>query len=223
VDNAEHVTKAVQKIFSGTLPIDRTTTALSLAFDRPPFKCPELEINIRQPCSVQSCAFWTPREWTRNCIIYYMVDQNRDSLDLKELTILLGEETQTVRKRWNAAVAASSHTAMILKTDQIHREDATATLAEPSANDVCSACGEANGDNTIARGGFVYCCRECCEARPPLELRLESEFKLPVQRILEICRTNFYARRPMRHALNVSNRQLEDLCTSHEIDISAIP
>lgn len=223
-DTAKYVTKSIQKIFGGEFPIDRSTTVLDLAFNKPPFKCPELDINVRQPCSVSSCAFWTAREWTRNCIIYYMVDQNREGLDLKDLTILLGEETNSVRKRWNAAIALSSHRGMELKAEQAKKEteDPPLDQQESDAN-VCAACGQEAGEDSFIRSGFTYCSDECFTARPPVELQLEQEFKLPIKRILQVCHSTFYARRPMRHALGVSNPQLDALFSSHQIDISSLP
>ena len=214
-ENVELVGEAIRRIFRGTLPIDRSTVAMTLALRKAPFVCPEIGIEIRQPCTVQSCTFWTPNTFTRNCIVYYMQEYDRDGLDLKELTILLGDATGSVRKRINDVIAQTQHHALLLKTRQVAQEiPAPETL-------LCPTCGNAV-EQAVMQGGQTYCSEACVPLRPPLELALEQEFKLPIDRILDVCLNNFFALRHMCHALNVTTKQFFQLCEDHHIDVSIL-
>lgn len=224
-DNAETAEQTIRKIFQGTLPIERTTTTFNLAFKRTPFRCPELsndniDFFVRQPCSAKSCVFWAPSEWARNCIIYYMTSQNRDHLDLKELSILLYDDVKDIRKRWNRAISISSHNALKVKTEQSKGVD-----AEPAGqtSGVCATCGApVPTDKQVIRNDVLYCSRACHDAKPPIAVAIEKEFGLPIRRVLEICRNNFFSRRTMNHALGVTGRQLDTLFAAHQIDISSL-
>ena len=224
-DNAEIAEQIIRNIFKGTLPIERTSTTFNMAFKHTAFRCPELsddtvDFMVRQPCSVQSCMFWTPREWTRNCIIYYMTNQNRDHLDLKELSILLYDDVKDIRKRWNRAIAISSRNALKVKAAQSVDDTVGAVSKAP---DVCVVCGKSvPKDEQTFRGDYLYCSRICHDSKPPVAITLEREFGLPIKRILEICRNNFFSRRSMHYALGITGRQLDSLFSAHQIDISML-
>ena len=129
VDNAKHVEEFLRQRYGGRLPIDSTNSTLKQVFDRQPFDCPELSIKVRQPCRVRSCAYWTNHAWTRNCILFYRVDQGRVGLDLKELIFLLDQTATELRKRTNSILAEMRRWALRNKT-QDRVEDAP-ELIEP--------------------------------------------------------------------------------------------
>jgi hypothetical protein len=211
-ENAELVGAAIQKIFDGKLPIDQTTNSL-VVLQKPPFMCPEIGLEIRQPCSVQSCSFWTDKSWTRNCILYYMHERDRDSLDLKEMTILLGDATGSIRKRLNDLVVQVRRNAMMLKTQQAAQD-----MVEPE-NSACATCGVEISGTPVLHGDVLYCSETCAPVRSSVELQLEADFHLPAARVLAICMSNFFGLRHICHALNITTKQFQRLCADHEIDI----
>jgi len=218
VDNAGLVEEFVKGVFNGQLPIDTSAGALDQIFYRSPFYCSELDAEIRQPCTVCSCAYWTNHSWARNCILYYRIDQHRDALDIKELAFLLDELAPELRRRANTVLAEMRRWALHTKIDQIE-------FVQPSpeiVKDACVVCGSLPEKAPIYRQGFLYCSAACLENIPPLELRIEEEFHLPIQRILQICADSFAARRPMCHALNVTAKQLEKLCVRHNISSDSL-
>jgi len=95
--NAEVLAQFIKSLFQNNVPIDKTATALDRMLHSAPFHCPEIQIDIYQPCTVKSCSFWSPNQWARNCILCYRVDQSRDMLDNKELAILLNKNIGDIR------------------------------------------------------------------------------------------------------------------------------
>ena len=217
VDNAYLVHEFLTALYGGQLPIDSAGGTIKQIFSQRPFGCPEIDVEIRQPCRVRSCGYWTNHAWTRNCILFYRIDQGRDSLDLKELTFLLDQTSTELRKRTNLILAEMRRWALHNKAEQLE----IPTVMEPAVvGDRCCVCGNKIDKGSVTKGGFQYCGRACVEHKPPLDFRIEQEFKLPVDRVLRICIDSFAARRPMCHALNVTTKQLEDLCGRHAIEIS---
>ena len=213
IDNADLVEEFIKGVFDGQLPVDTSTSTLDQIFYRSPFYCSEIDTEIRQPCTVQSCAYWTNHAWARNCILYYRIDQHRDALDIKELTFLLDELAPDLRKRANVVLAEMRRWALHTKIDQTEDTQSPPTVIA----DVCVVCGGLPEKKPLYKQGFLYCSSACLEKRPPLELRIEAEFRLPLRRVLQICVDSFAARRPMCHALNVTAKQLERMCVRYEI------
>lgn len=215
IDNANTVHVFFRKLF-GSLPVDKSSVALTQLFKKQPFYCGELSAEVLQPCRADTCAYWTDNPWTRNCIMFYLLDQGRESLDVKDLTFLLGKPSAELRHRLHGIVIQMRHIALKHKTAQA--EDQIPIRIVDAER--CMACGAALEDKVVLRQGHQYCSAECIEKKPPLELRIEQEFRLSVDRVLQICIDSFGARRPMCHALSVTGRQLDDLCCRHQIDTS---
>ncbi|KKN30885.1 hypothetical protein LCGC14_0829600 [marine sediment metagenome] len=213
IDNATLVSDFIRARYQGQLPIDGSDGTVRQIFDRRPFACPELDIEIRQPCSTQSCAYWTNHAWTRNCILFYRADQGHDSLDFKELSFLLDHTTTELRKRANVVLAEMRRWALLHKAEQVDAPVAPVLVI----GDGCVVCGAEADDDSIYKLGFQYCSTVCFDLKPSLDLRIEQEFKLPVARVLSICIDSFAAKRPMCHALNVTAKQLDDLCARHDV------
>ena len=222
VDNAQHVSDFLKARYEGRLPIDSSSSTLKQIFDLRPFQCPELDIKIRQPCQVHSCSYWTNHSWTRNCIMFYRIDQGRDSLDRKELTFLLDQTSTEIQKRINLVLAEMRRWALRNKTLD-NDQDPAPSAPEPTMEDCCMVCAAPIDKGAIHKQGFRYCGRECYNQKPPLDFRIEQEFhQMPVARVLRICIDSFAAKRPMCHALNVTSKQLDDLCNRYPVGISAL-
>lgn len=216
VDNARCVSDFLKQRYSGRLPITSSGGTIKQIFDQRPFGCPELEIEIRQPCRVRSCSYWTNHSWARNCILLYRSDQGRESLDLKELTFLLDQTSTELRKRTNVILAEMRRWALRNKTEHL---DVT-EMPTAAVEDCCCVCVNKVGNGAIHKQGLRYCSRDCHNRKPPLDFRIEQEFRLPVDRVLRICIDSFAAKRPMCHALNVTSKQLDDLCGRYEVETS---
>lgn len=216
VDNVQAIDRFVRRVFGGRLPVDSSASTRAYVFDRPPFYCVELKTEIRQPCQVTSCAFWTDNTWTRNCIRCYCLEHHRDTLEIKELTFLLGETSTDLRKRANSVLADMRKWALK------HRTEQDAVAAGTPDPDTCIVCKNPLPSSAFHRQGYVYCTPDCAEVKPPLELNIEGEFSLPIARILQISAEAFAGKRPICHALGVTNRQLEKMCERHQVDISGL-
>jgi hypothetical protein len=215
-DNAQIVAAFIRSLFGDTLPIARSTNAISQITENPPFHCPELDIDIYQPCQVKSCAYWTSHnEWTRNCILYYFVDYQREELDVKELAFLLDETSIQIRSRTIHAMTKLRNLALKHKT----RQEQLNRPVKIYGNG-CSVCGKTTEKPYTYHSGYTYCSAACYSKKPPLDLQLETEFGLAAKRVLEVCIDSFIGRRPVCHALGVTTKQLNTLCARHCIDIS---
>lgn len=216
IDNAKSVVELIKDWYGGKLPIDRSTGSIKQIFEQRPFVCPELDLEIRQPCSVRSCSYWTNHAWAKNCILFYRMEQGKESLDLKELAFLLDKNVTELRKKTNVALAEMRRWALWVKTSQI--SEPSPTVPE----NYCAVCGQALTDLAVHKQGIHYCGKNCLNKKPPLDFQLEHDFGLAVERVLQICVDSFSARRPMCHALSVTTKQLEDLCSRYSIDPSRI-
>lgn len=214
VDNANHVSDFVRMVFDGELPIERSTVALRQILYREPFYCGEIDTEIQQPCQVTSCAYWTDNDWTRNCILFYLLDQHRPSLDIKEMAFLLGRPSSELRRRTNAVTAELRHWALKHKTAQ-QEDHLPVRIVE---EEQCMACGHGVQDATPTyHQGFCYCGPDCIDKKPPLDLQIEQDFRLTIERVLQICVDSFGAKRPICHALNVTARELDELCDRYDV------
>jgi len=212
-DNATQVTVFLRDVFHGDLPIDQSAVALKQTLEQEPFYCGEIDVEIRQPCGVTSCTYWSDTPWTRNCILFYLLDHHRAVLDIKELAFLLGRQIGELRRHTNNITAELRHWALKRKTAQ--QDDQLPVRIVESAS--CAVCGAELDETPIYRHGFCYCSEECIDKKPPLDLRIEQDFRLPIERVLQICVDSFAALRPICHALSVKTRELDDLCLRYDI------
>jgi hypothetical protein len=117
--NAAAVSRFIQRLFPGT-PVEPTDTTADFLLHQQPFRCTELDIEVYQPCSVKSCAFWTANAWTRNCILDYRItfandhakDHTRGQLEPKDLAFLLGLGLPNAKQKVNDAIAAARYWAL---------------------------------------------------------------------------------------------------------------
>lgn len=213
-DTFDVVLEFLQKLHGGKLPLDSGQVASNLILREPPFRCPELDIDIHQPCRVGSCAFHTDYVWSRNCILAYLVDHKRDELDVKELTFLTGHTTAEVKQIQKMAM---QHLREIVLRDRVKDED---RVDQQFTDDTCCYCSEILKETYRDVDGLLYCSQACYKLKPPIDFELERNFGLPVDRILEISVQCFAALKPVTHALGVSLPQLRQICDRYCVDIS---
>lgn len=203
-------------LYKGPPPIDLRTSVVNQIMEESPFHCPEIDIEIYQPCAVTSCAFYTENIWARNCIMNYCVVNQREELDFKELSFLLGDSIAQIRTQMNRAMAHLRTGTLKEKLNQVTEE------LEPEEDERCMVCG-----GPIFEEGpyhetedLLYCCVECFEEKPPIDIQIEREFNLPIIRILEICTSNFTTVRTMSHALQLTPTNFQEVCQRYNIDLS---
>jgi hypothetical protein len=216
--NTDAVMAWVKRLFGGKLPVENSTNVMDKMIHNPPFRCPEINLEIYQPCSIQSCSFHTNNVWTRNCILNYRVDHYCDALDLKELAFLLELPLQDLKARVNNILAKTRKWALKSKIEQ----EGIADYAPVETKGMCCVCGrEVVVPNQI--GEYLYCGVLCSSRKPPYCIDAEKNFHLPVERILTICVNSFASVRPICHALGLSQVQLQHLCRQHHVDIANLP
>ena len=63
---------------------------------RPGVTCPFTQMQVVSPCNLTKCKFHIENEWSRNCMLEYMDQQNCESLAVEELSFLYQTSTEEV-------------------------------------------------------------------------------------------------------------------------------
>ena len=63
---------------------------------RPGITCPFTEMQVISPCSLKKCNFYVENEWSRNCLLQYMEEQNYEELSSEEIAFLYQTTTEKV-------------------------------------------------------------------------------------------------------------------------------
>jgi len=190
------------------------------SLDKFSFTCPDIGIEIRQPCAVASCAFFSTNSWFKNCILYYRLRHERDVLSVNELSFLLNRDSTSVRSSISKTIQLLGGHA--LKDFITHESISGASRRLPAVARVCSVCETSipEGDRGVVRGGFCYCSVGCVGVKPPTALKLEREFSLPINKILSICVSKFSSVKAMCSALSIGQSVFLSLCSRYDVAVS---
>ena len=189
------------------------------------FHCPELGITMYQPCGVTSCSFHAAqRPWSGNCILLYLVkqsdenqDKKRTALSYNELTILLDTPTSDLRKALNNALRKLRQSVLKNHIEQENKTDRQYRLLSSS---VCPVCEKSIFDDGVIKRGVAYCSEICCAFKPPIILRVEQDFGLPIQHILQFCVDNFSSFNLMCDSVGLSKDVFRYYCDVYNIEVS---
>jgi hypothetical protein len=154
------------------------------------FRCPELQLKMYQPCRLKQCPFQIPNPALGNCLMNYLTEQERSSLNFKELTALLKEPTGVLRSRINTGLRKLRVGAL---HDQIRQRRETGLFHRiPNMTTICAVCErQIDSDSGITRTHRRYCSQTCYDYKPPQILALEDEYGLPIDRLLRLCSASF--------------------------------
>jgi len=183
-----------------------------------PFHCPELDVDMYQPCLTTSCAFHTADPWALNCILFYRLRYERDTLNLNELSFLLNKEVGVLRSILNRTFRQLSQGAL---KETIARDGDSELVLRVHSDNVCVVCEhkiEARR-KTITKSGFTYCSKGCATYKPPQVIRMEQEFELPIERVLDLCVQRFSSVKNMCAALGVGPSVFSNWCDRYSVII----
>lgn len=183
-----------------------------------PFHCPDIDIDIYQPCGVSSCAFFTSNRWTRNCVLYYRVRHERDSLSVNELAFLLSQDVPTVRNELTRTLKSLSQGAL---KETIVQEGVQDQVTHLEVDKLCCVCEKPMGPKSrkLMRSGLAYCSRACHQKKPPVVVGIERTFGLPIVRLLELCVDKFGSVKNMSGALGIGQNMFLDLCRRYNVEL----
>jgi hypothetical protein len=180
------------------------------------FSCPEMGIDIYQPCSVTSCAFYTDNEWTNNCILCYRLRYGHEMLSLNDLSVLLKVDVVSLRTLLNKSLKSLSHGAL---KETIAQDGADEMITYLDVDRVCSVCETPIPDGTapLVKSNFTYCSDECYRYKPPVVLRIERDFGLPISNVLNLCIKKFSNLKSMASAIGVGQPVFLNLCSRYGV------
>ena len=186
-----------------------------------PFHCPDIDIDIYQPCGVESCAFFTANRWTRNCVLYYRVRHERDTLSVNELSFLLGQDIPTIRNELTRTLKSLSQGAL---KETIVQEGVQDQVTHLEVDTLCCVCEKPIlfKGRRIVRSGLVYCSRVCHVKKPPVVIGIERTFGLPIARLLALCVDKFGSVKNMSGALGIGQNMFLDLCRRYSISVHPV-
>lgn len=152
------------------------------------FRCNQIDAVVTARCELKACRYHVPYEWSANCLLAYMQQQNTDALSVDEISFLYRIPVEDVKQSVERSTAALRSQAIDV---QATRDDwLKPQFSFVLSRSVCVVC-ESIVDEQTARSltieslGAAYCSRECRDAKPPRIIELEVEKRLPIERILE--------------------------------------
>jgi len=184
----------------------------------PPFHCPELDIDMYQPCLASSCAFHTADPWSLNCILFYRLRHERDTLNLNELSFLLDKDVGMLRSLLNRTFKQLSHGAL---KETIAMDGSSEIVTRVHPENVCVVCEHKveSRHKMVVKSGFTYCGKKCARYKPPQVIRLEQELESPIESVLLLCVERWANVKSMCAALGIGPSVFVDWCKRYSVEI----
>ena len=208
---SEPIEELLSALVDKKLPISSPKDVLK----EEPFPCPELQVEVYQPCRVRSCVYNVDHPWTRNCIFYYRTYKETTKLTIEELGLLLRRNKAEVSKILKTTMRKLRQAAL-KETIQQESEDTIVRIDPPNICVVCESEVETPIKRTML---YVYCSDACFLYKPPFVINLEKEFNLPIVRLLKVCSSTFRSHKAIAHALSVTPAKLTSLYQRYNIDL----
>lgn len=153
------------------------------------FRCSVTGMTLRADCRIETCRYHVDYEWSANCLLAYMHQQEVESLSVDEISFLYRIPADIVKQSIERATASLRSQALDI---QAERDDYLARQFRYLAGTrLCCVCESYCGDEPASRQLTVeklqgrYCSKECRDEKPPRIVELEAEKGLPIERILE--------------------------------------
>jgi hypothetical protein len=152
------------------------------------FRCSVTGTTLRSDCQLETCRYHVDYEWSANCLLAYMHQQNVESLSVDEISFLYRIRADTVKQ----AIDTASTTLRSKSLDIQSRQDEylVRRFRHFCGPRLCCVCEEFIGDETVSRNlqverlDAIYCSKQCRDAKPPRIIELEAEHGLSIERIL---------------------------------------
>lgn len=155
------------------------------------FKCPCLNTYINTNCSLSDCRYFVDYTWSNNCVLSFILNQERSTLTAEEVSFLYKIPINKVKSTYLDAITAIKRKVL---NDSIN---APRFVYYPS-DKICCVC-ECNIKKYLLRSnqltlpsrlvdsdiGIVYCSDECLHAKPKKLIELEIEFETHISNIIK--------------------------------------
>jgi hypothetical protein len=142
--------------------------------------CPHTSAEVVIPCSLQDCRYFVDYLWSKNCILSYLAEHGKDSLNEEEIAFLhkipLDEVKRTIRK-----ATALLRKQIILEQLQENRAPSFEFIPGFCVN--CQAKLEEVINDLALDGNYGYCSLECKGELSPPVWKLEHKLKFPFREI----------------------------------------
>lgn len=153
------------------------------------FRCSLTGTTLRTDCQLRQCRYHIDYEWTANCLLAYMHQQQVESLSVDEVAFLYRIPAERVKQKIEEATVALRTQAL---EQQRERDDSLARkFRYLMGARLCCVCESPLGDEPVSRNlqieriGAFYCSRECRDEKPPRVIELEAEKGLWIGQILQ--------------------------------------
>ena len=151
------------------------------------FCCSVIGTTLRTDCQLEQCRYHIDYEWSANCLLAYMHQQQVEALSVDEIAFLYRIPSERVKQKIDEGTTR-------LRTQAIEQQrESDDRLARKfsylKGARLCCVCESRLDDEPVPRSlqiesiGF-YCSKECRDEKPPRIVELEAEKGLPIEHIL---------------------------------------
>jgi len=181
------------------------------------FRCSKIDATVTARCQIESCRYHIRYQWSANCLLAYMQQQNIDALSIDEISFLYRIPVDNVKCSIDRSTAQLRAQAIDVQAQ--YDEWLTPQFSFLLSRQVCVVCESTLDPNeplnrslTIESIGAAYCSKECREAKPPRIIELEVEKRLPIERILEWTFRHYKSLALAEQALNMPRWLMYEAC-----------
>lgn len=153
------------------------------------FCCSVTGTTLRTGCQLGQCRYHIDYEWSANCLLAYMHQQQVESLSVDEVSFLYRIPSERVKQKIDEATVRLRTQA--LDQQRGHEDSLARRFRYLMGARLCCVCEQPVDDEPVPRGlqverlGGFYCSRECRDEKPPRIIELEAEKGLGIEQILE--------------------------------------
>jgi len=176
------------------------------------FECPVMQIGLSAPCGVTSCAFWVSHMTAGNCLNVYLKQQNVEALSVNEIAFLHRMDPDEVKETVNSGLSKLRSDSLNVAIDD---SEINARFTVVLTDKVCCVCGDPTDEIIqklqIKSLGLVYCSEECKHMSPPITIKIETKYGLPIDEVLRWTLSSFSRISAAEQALGVNRWKLKTL------------
>lgn len=158
------------------------------------FVCPVIDAEIVTPCALKQCKFNLDYNWSNNCLLNYMHQQETQSLSLEEISYLYQMPLDRVTSVYKDSLVQLRSGAISIESE--YDDTLQPSFAFFQSKHVCCVC-ESRIDGAVSQTlqvksvGLAYCSKECKAEKPARLIELEAQYGLDIAQILKWVFANF--------------------------------
>jgi hypothetical protein len=165
-------------------------------------RCPVINNTIVTDCNLPECAFHTTYPGVKNCALVYMQHNKLESLDVLDLSLVLGFSTKTIMEKLNIVLTKMRKLTTEASTD-FGLDPQFLVIQAP----VCYTCEKPVNSNEDVT--FHYCSESCEKIKPKHIAKLEAFSGVDIKELLTWTTSKYANLQNLQQALDISTEDLD--------------